>query len=144
MDRAAAQAWIADYERAWRTPSGAALDEALAGLFAPEASYRMAPFEKPHLGLPAITALWDAEREGPDEIFAMDAEVLAIEGDVGVAQVEVHYGEPLGKFYRDLWVMRFDDAGRCLAFDEWPFAPPESGGTLGHRPQGGEAEAERL
>jgi hypothetical protein len=28
----------------------------------------------------------------------------------------------------DLWVLRFDDAGRCTAFEEWPFAPGQADG----------------
>ena len=30
--------------------------------------------------------------------------------------------------WRDLWVLRFDDDGRCLAFEEWPFAPDQPDG----------------
>jgi hypothetical protein len=40
-----------------------------------------------------------------------------------VARVEVRYGDPVGQQYRDLWVVRFDDAGRCIAFEGWPFWP---------------------
>src|SRR6266496_3901003 len=61
MDRAGVQAWVALYERAWRTPG----TEVLAELFAPEATYQTAPFEEPFQGLPAIAAMWEAEREGP-------------------------------------------------------------------------------
>ncbi len=43
MDRAGVQAWVALYERAWRTPG----TEVLAELFAPEATYQTAPFEEP-------------------------------------------------------------------------------------------------
>jgi hypothetical protein len=30
--------------------------------------------------------------------------------------------------WRDLWVIRFGDDGRCVAFEEWPFAPPQRDG----------------
>jgi hypothetical protein len=30
--------------------------------------------------------------------------------------------------WRDLWVIRFDDDGRCVAFEEWPFAPRQRDG----------------
>ena len=30
--------------------------------------------------------------------------------------------------WRDLWVIRFDDDGRCVAFEGWPFAPRQRDG----------------
>ena len=120
MDRHALQAWIELYERAWRSP-GTAL---VADLFAPEATYRMAPFQEPHHGLDAIERLWKAERAGPDETFRLETEIVAVEGDTGVVRAEVWYEQP-AQHFRDLWIVRFDDDGRCLAFEEWPFSPPK-------------------
>jgi SnoaL-like domain len=119
MDRSGLRAWLQLYERAWRTAG----TDLLAELFAPQATYRTAPFEPPFRGLPAIAAMWEAGRDGPDEVFSMRSEVVAVEGDTGVARVEVRYGEPPRQRYRDLWVVRFDGAGRCVAFEEWPFWP---------------------
>src|SRR6266496_2609877 len=87
MDRAQLTDWIAAYERAWRTPGTDALGE----LFTEEATYSTAPYEEPHRGLAAIREMWDAERSGPDEEFEMSSEVVATEGDTGVARVEVAY-----------------------------------------------------
>jgi hypothetical protein len=113
------ESWIADYELAWRTPGTDALSE----LFAPNATYTTAPYENPFSGLPAIAELWDAGRDGPDEEFSMASEVVAVEGDTGVARVEVRYGAT-GSEYRDLWIVRLDEEGRCTHFEEWPFWPP--------------------
>jgi len=33
-----------------------------------------------------------------------------------------------GNRWRDLWVLTLDDAGRCRAFEEWPFAPKQPDG----------------
>ncbi len=107
------------YERAWRAPG----TEALGGLFAPEATYSMAPYEEPVRGLEEITRLWEAEREGPDETFALRTEVIAVEGDTGVVRAHVVYRDPPEREYRDLWVIRLDANGRCIAFEEWPFSP---------------------
>jgi len=41
-----------------------------------------------------MAALWDAEREGPDEVFKLTSEIVAVEGDTGVVRVEVVYGDP--------------------------------------------------
>jgi hypothetical protein len=110
--------WIDAYERAWRSPGA----DALSGLFTADASYSMGPYEETRVGLAAIGELWEAERAGPDEDFTMSSEIVAVDGDTAVARVEVAYGDP-EREYRDLWLMRFADDGRCRAFEEWPFWP---------------------
>jgi ketosteroid isomerase-like protein len=125
MDRAQLSDWIEEYERAWRAPG----TDALAELFTEGAAYSTAPYENPHLGLDAIREMWEAERLGPDEGFEMTSEVVAVEGDTGVVRVEVRYGPPKGKEYRDLWVVRLDEAGLCFHFEEWPFWPPDQNGA---------------
>ena len=131
MDRAGLQVWVALYERAWRTRG----TELLAELFAPEATYQTAPFEEPFRGLPAIAAMWQAARQGPEDVFAMDSEVVAVDGDTGVVRLEARYGDPVRQTYRDLWLVRFDAQGRCLAFEEWPFWPPGAEGGWIKGPQ---------
>lgn len=115
--RADMDAWIAAYERAWRSPG----TESLRALFVEDASYRMSPYEEPAIGLAAIGELWEREREGPDEAFEMSYGIVAVEGDTAVARVEVEYGRGTG--YRDLWIVRFAADGRCREFEEWPFWP---------------------
>ena len=112
-------AWIDAYERAWRTPG----TEVLGELFAPDVTYSYDPYEEPVRGLDAVGPWWEEGRDGPDEAFTMASEVVAVDGDVAVARIEVTYGDPGGQEYRDLWVMRFDVTGRCVAFEEWPFWP---------------------
>ncbi len=117
MTRSELEEWIAAYERAWRTPGTAALEE----LFARDATYGTAPFREPLRGLEAIERLWEAEREGASEPFSMTSEIVAVEGDTGVARVHVIYEDPAAEWL-DLWIVRLE-AGRCTAFEEWPFAP---------------------
>ena len=119
MTREQLAGWVEGYERVWRTAG----TEALAELFTPDATYRMSPFEDEHRGLGAIAAMWEAERQGPDEAFTMQTEVVAVEGDTGVIRAEVAYGAPTSRLYRDLWVVRLDEHGRCFHFEEWPFWP---------------------
>jgi SnoaL-like domain len=118
LTRGRLQDWIDAYERAWRTPG----TERLAELFADEATYRTAPFENPFRGLAAIADFWEAGRDGPDEEFTMTSEIVAVEGDTGVARIEVRYGAT-GLHYRDIWIARLDESERCVAFEEWPFWP---------------------
>jgi SnoaL-like domain len=121
LERADLEAWLGAYERAWRTAGTASLHE----LFASDATYQMAPYEEPFAGLAAIAAMWEAEREGPDERFTMKRAIVALEDDVAVVRVEVKYHDSLPHEYRDLWVIRFGDDGRCAAFEEWPFWPEQ-------------------
>jgi len=135
VDRAGLTDWLARYEQAWRTPGTGVLAE----LFTDDATYSTAPYETPHRGLAAIGAMWEAERKGPDEAFEMSSEVVAMEGDTGVARVHVLYPAPddaegrrnrKRREYRDLWIVRLDDAGRCFQFEEWPFWPPDQDGQV--------------
>lgn len=134
MDRAQLSAWLDGYERAWRSPG----TDALSDLFATDATYSTAPYENPHRGLEAIGRMWEAERAGPDEDFSMSREIVAAEGDTGVARIEVRYRWPDQRGgrrnrqrheYRDLWIFRLNDAGLCFHFEEWPFWPPDQRGA---------------
>jgi ketosteroid isomerase-like protein len=128
MGRAEIEAWVAAYERIWRTPGA----EALAELFSDDATYRMSPYAETVQGLAAVGELWERERQGADEAFEMSYEIVAVEGDTGVVRVEVRYGPPRRAEYRDLWIVRLDADGRCREFEEWPYWPgqpidPEGG-----------------
>jgi hypothetical protein len=46
-----------------------------------------------------------------------------MENDIGVARVEVRYGDPTVRVCRDLWIVTLDDQGLFSAFEEWPFFP---------------------
>jgi uncharacterized protein (TIGR02246 family) len=124
MERVDVERWVAAYERAWRTAGTGDL----ATLFAPDATYLVSPWATPLAGLAAIRELWEAEREGPDEAFSMTSEVVAVDGDTAVVRVAVDYGDPAPRRWRDMWVVRFDGGGRCVAFEEWPFAPAQTDG----------------
>jgi catechol 2,3-dioxygenase-like lactoylglutathione lyase family enzyme len=117
--RAGVPEWLAAYERAWRTAGSGTLRE----LFTDDATYRQSPYEKPLAGLEAIAEMWEAEREGPDEAFTMKSAVVAVEDDIAVVRVEVEYRHSSPSEYRDLWVIRFAEDGRCTSFEEWPYWP---------------------
>jgi ketosteroid isomerase-like protein len=121
-DRTMVSRWLAAYEAAWRAPGL----EQLAGVFTEDASYRQSPYTEPVVGLAAIGQMWDTERDGPDEVFTMATEIVAVDGPTAVVRVEVRYGNPVRQEYRDLWVMRLGDDGLCSWFEEWPFWPEQS------------------
>src|ERR1700759_1680368 len=90
--------WIDAYEKAWRTAGTGALTR----LFTEDASYRPGPFELAVVGLEAIAEFWEAEREGPDEVFTLSSELVAGQGDTGVARVEIVYAGSRQRTSRDL------------------------------------------
>jgi hypothetical protein len=134
--RASVEAWIEAYQRAWRTAGTGMLLE----LFTEEASYRMCPYEEPAVGLAAIGELWERERAGPDEEFEMSHEIVAVDGDTAVARIEVAYAT--GAQYRDLWVIRFAEEGRCRAFEEWPYWPGQPLSAREAQGRGGRSRGE--
>ncbi len=118
MTRDELSAWVEAYEHAWRTPG----TEPLRELFAADATYSPGPFDEPHRGLDALAAFWDDGREGPDEEFTFEWELVAVDGDTCVVRSEVRYADP-PQAWRNLWIVRFDEHGRCSEFEEWPIAP---------------------
>jgi ketosteroid isomerase-like protein len=117
-DRAMVRRWLADYEGAWRAPA----TEGLARLFSDDASYLHSPYEEPIVGLDANRRMWDEDR-GDHETFTVATEIIAVEGSTAVVRAEVRYRDPVQQEYRDLWILRLNDDGRCTWFEEWPYWP---------------------
>jgi hypothetical protein len=124
VDRESLTRWVESYERAWRTPGTGALVE----LFSPDVTYLPSPWATAVSGLDELSRFWEAGRDGPDEPFTLVHEIVAVEGATVVVRVSVDYLGPDTSRWRDLWVLEFDDAGRCTAFEEWPFAPNQPDG----------------
>jgi ketosteroid isomerase-like protein len=120
------EAWVRAYEEAWR----AAGTDRLAELFTADVTYRPGPWEAEIRGLADLADFWEAERDGPDEGFAMTSEVVAVDADTSVVRVEVHYDDEKAGTWRDLWVLRFTAGGRCAVFEEWPHAAAGGGAEV--------------
>lgn len=119
MSRPELEDWLNRYERGWRSPG----TDHLAELFTTDATYSAGPFQPLLSGLEEISELWESEREGPDEIFTMKSEIVACDGEVGVARIDVAYGDPVDERYRDIWIIELSPDGRCRHFEEWPCWP---------------------
>jgi ketosteroid isomerase-like protein len=119
IDRAFVSQWLAGYEAAWRAPG----TESLTTLFTSDAVYLQSPYEQAVTGLDAIKRMWEEEREGPDEVFTLATDIVAVDGPTAVVRAEVVYGDPPRQEYRDLWVIRFAGNGRATWFEEWPYWP---------------------
>lgn len=115
-------AWISAYEAAWRAEGTGPLGD----LFTADATYQAAPFDDPLVGLDSIAQFWADEREGPGEVFTLHFMIVAAQRDTAVARLEVVYGAPPKRIYRDLWIITLTNDGRCTAFEEWPFHPGQA------------------
>ena len=118
-DRATVRRWLAHYEAAWRAPG----TDRLAELFTHDAIYLQSPYEQPVTGLDAIQRMWEKERAGPDEVFTLATQIIAVDGPTAVVRAELSYAGPPRQDYRDLWVIRLADDGSCRWFEEWPYWP---------------------
>jgi uncharacterized protein (TIGR02246 family) len=123
VDRAAVAAWLDAYVQAWKTYD----QQAIRNLFAEDATYRFHPFDKDVVrGREAIVANW---LENPDPPGTWQAEYVpvAVEGNTAVAEGRTRYfeadGKTLTREFGNIFVMRFDDQGRCAEFTEWFMQP---------------------
>jgi ketosteroid isomerase-like protein len=121
-DRPGVRGWVERYERAWRTPG----TEELSALFTTDATYLHSPYEEPVVGIDAIGRMWDKDRDGPNEVFTLSTEIVAVEGDTAVVRAEVLYEQPARQEYRDVWILQLEADGRCSWFEEWPYWPGRS------------------
>ena len=126
MNRELLQKWLEDYVEAWRTYE----PEKIRNLFSENALYFYSPFdEETHLrGREAIVADWLKQ---PDSVDSWEAHYVpvAVEGNVGVAQGRTRYFEPdrsITRQFDNIFVLHFDDAGRCTRFTEWFMQPRSS------------------
>ena len=118
MDRQGVSRWIAAYEAAWRQGRAGRID----ALFTPDALYRVSPGAEPLRGRDAIARWWAAESD-PAERWDLTAEVLAVDGPVAVARLDVLYRAPEQRRFLDLWLLRFVPGGLCAEFEEWFWTP---------------------
>ena len=119
MDRATFQNWLDRYIAAWRSGDG---DE-IGALFSEDVVYRYRPFSEPVAGRDAVVADW---LRNPDEPGSWDAEyrAVAVDGDTAVSVGESRYPSE-GRTFSNVFICRFDDAGRCREFSEWWVEKPK-------------------
>jgi uncharacterized protein (TIGR02246 family) len=123
MERAAVAGWLKAYMHAWETYQ----PDAIADLFTEDASYSFHPYDKPVIGRQAIVDAWLKEPDPPGT-FEANYQPIAVDGDVAVVNGRSRYfndssrTEPT-KEWDNLFVIEFDDLGRCRSFREWYVSP---------------------
>jgi ketosteroid isomerase-like protein len=114
------QDWLNRYVAAWRNYDPAAI----GALFTDDATYAYHPWdtgEDVPRGRDAIVANWQQDRDEPGS-WEAEYRPLLVEGNRAVATGETRYAS--GKTYVNLFVLRFDEDGRCAEFVEWFMMPP--------------------
>jgi SnoaL-like protein len=119
VDRNAAQEWLARYVSAWKSYE----PREIGALFSEDALYQYHPFDQPVRGRSAIVASWlrEDQRDQPGT-YDGGYRPIVVEGDLVVSNGRSRYFRPDGtveKEYDNIFVMRFDQDGRCREFREW-------------------------
>jgi SnoaL-like protein len=118
------QHWLDAYSAAWDSYDPAAIAE----LFAADATSKYHPYDlEPTRGREAIVADW---LENRDDVGTYEGryEPYAVDGDRAVAIGESRYrnadGTPRTMYY-NVFLLRFDEEGRCAEFTEYYMELPE-------------------
>jgi hypothetical protein len=116
------QQWLDDYVSAWKTYDKAAI----GALFSEEAEYRYNPYDEPVRGREAIIAEWLDDPDAPNTYSAHYAPI-AVNGNTAVTHGESIYyksdGKTIERKFDNIFVLKFDDEGRCEDFCEWYMQP---------------------
>jgi hypothetical protein len=123
MNRTSVGNWLERYVDAWRTYEPAKIRD----LFSENATYLYSPYDedKPLRGREAIVASWLENQDAPGS-WQADYAPVAVEGNVAVARGRTRYVQPDGSLQREfanLFLIEFDDDGRCSRFTEWYMQP---------------------
>ena len=119
IDHASVAAWLDKYIQAWKSYD----PQAIGALFAEDATYLYNPFdEEPLRGREVIVADWLVNPDAPGT-FEAYYKPIAVDGSTAVTQGRSTYYEAddktLRRAFDNIFVLRFDDQGRCIEFREW-------------------------
>ncbi len=106
-------AWMDGYLRAWT--SGAT--EEIADLFTEDAVYDPQTSDEQWVGRDAIVENWQDIGDEPGS-WTFDWEPVIESPDLSVIQGRTEYAAE-SRAFRNLWVIRLTDDGRCREFTEW-------------------------
>lgn len=130
MKRDDVQAWLDRYLEAWKTYDRAHI----RALFSDDAEYRYHPWDEPVRGRDAIAESWiapsgDASTRDVPGTYDAHYEPYAVDGNDAVAVGRTTYWTNasranVARVYGNVFLLRFDDDGRCLSFTEWYMKEP--------------------
>ncbi len=118
INQQSVQAWLDKYVQAWKSYD----PQAIGDLYSEDAVNYYGAFDEPQRGRAAIVESW---LKSPDAKGTYDASYhpIAIDGNLAITNGRSRYFEADGKTFRmefdNIFVLRFDDTGRCVEFREW-------------------------
>jgi SnoaL-like domain len=125
LNRAIVTAWLDAYVRAWKTYD----PQSIGDLFSENAIYYYTPFSEPLRGRSAIVTSWLEEPDTPGT-YDGHYEPIAIEGNCAVTNGRSRYFKKDDSTLRTEWynifVLRFDEDGRCFEYREWYMERPKN------------------
>jgi ketosteroid isomerase-like protein len=128
MDRETVAQWLERYVDAWRSYD----PQTIGDLFSEDATYKYQPWGDPVMGREAIVANWLESPDAPDS-WSAQYEPYAVDGDRAVTVGWTNYfGEDrraVERAYYNVWLMRFDQDGRCKEFIEVYMEAPTKQGS---------------
>ena len=114
-DRRTLEDWIERYIAAARSDDPALIK----ALFTEDARYFDGPFGEPWKGHEEILEKWVAQSD-TDYEFQVSHQVVAVDGSLGVAEMEYAYEGPgYKRTYRNVWLIELDDDGRARTFKDY-------------------------
>lgn len=117
--------WLSNYVEAWKSYDPAAI----GALFSDDARYYYSPYSEPLEGRDAIVADWLKNRDKAGT-YTAEYKMLATNGNLVVTNGRSTYFEEDGKTvrreYDNIFVIEFDEMGRCSLFKEWYMKKPGS------------------
>lgn len=124
ISKTSVTAWLAAYVEAWKTYD----QKAIGDLFSENASYIDHPYHESVHGREAIVTLW-VNNPDPQGTYDGHYEPILIEGDRAVTHGRSLYFEQDGKTLKtefdNIFVLRFDEQGRCAEYREWYMERPK-------------------
>jgi len=112
-------AWLKQYEAAWETRDASAAGR----LFTEGATYRDSAYQPVMQGRAAIEKYWSTETADQRDV-RFESQVIAVNGNTGVAHWTATFKLASSGATVDLdgvFVLEFDESGRCKALREWWF-----------------------
>jgi ketosteroid isomerase-like protein len=129
IDTETVQRWLDAYNNAWISYDA---DE-IAALFSEDAEYRYHPWDEGDdvvRGRAAIIANWLENRDTAGTYRGEYRPLLVKDDDAVTVGTSSYYTDSsqtaLDRSYYNLWVLRFDDVGKCRSFTEWYMQPPRA------------------
>ncbi len=117
------QAWLDDYVAAWKS-----LDpDQIRALFTEDVQYTYTPFDEPLMGREEVVLAWLEDFDDPPGSYDASYHPVAIEGHVAVTNGRTRYfaadGRTVAAVFDNIFVLTFDEVGRCAIFREWYVTP---------------------